>query len=780
MRDWGTTEGMAEMMWHRRETRRNRENKSQPTASGSPQSTRQAGSKKKEENALLPSRPFSIPGGTMSGSRNKRKRKEAAQSTPVKADKRPPRSPVVSVPAKPAPAVEQVSGGSMRDIVLTILVIVIATAIAYSSLYRNEFIEFDDNTYITKNDHVKSGLSLEGAKWAFSFEEKAGNYWQPLTWLTFLGIYRIFGLNSTAFHITNLLIHILNSLLLFFLLKRMTGRIYPSGLVAALFALHPLNVESVAWAAEMKTPASTFWGLLTLYSYAWYVEKKGVGRYAACLVCFCASLMFKPHLASLPFVMLLLDWWPLNRIDLPKITREKLSGIKALVLEKVPFFILSAASIIIAVVSLAQSGIKVEKLPDLPFRLENALVSYVTYIFKLVLPIRLAIFYPNPASYALWKPVCAVALLILVTFAVIKRAKTRPWLTVGWLWFLGALFPMIGFVRGGLWPEMANRFTYFPMIGVIIVVAWGSAEIVTRLHVRKSLLCFLTGFVIATMIMISRHYVLYWENGFSLFEYALGVTENNVPAYRSLGDSYLLIKNYPKALQYYGEALKISPENDTLVSMIALTYSQAGDSQKAYQYSKKALEMDPGNFITRYHMGFILAQLGRYSEAVPEFKAALELYPEFTVAREQLGIAYSNIGKHDEAVNEFSAIVRSFPNFAPVRGNLAHALALKGETQEAIAKYEEALRLDPNNVEIHVNFGILLAGLKKYDKAEAQIEAALRTQPDNVNAHINLGSILVMQGRFGPASEHLQKALKIDPKNELARKNLELIQNAQR
>jgi tetratricopeptide (TPR) repeat protein len=722
-----------------------------------------------------------VPGGAMSSNRNKRKRKEAAQSTPVREDKRPPRSPAVTVPTKPAPLAEPVSAGSRNEIILTVTIIIIGTFIAYSGIYRNEFIAFDDNMYITDNLHIRNGLSLEGVKWAFSFEDKLGIYWHPFTWLALMADYQILGPNSAAFHITNLLIHTLNSLLLFFILKRITGRIYPSGLAAMLFALHPLNVESVAWAAEMKTLASTLFGFLTLYSYARYVERKRSGRYAACLVCFCVSLMFKPHLAALPFVMLLLDWWPLNRVDLSKISRETLSGIKVLVLEKAPFFILAAASITIAVVSMMRGGgIKQGTLPDLLFRVENALVSYAAYIFKLVVPIHLAVYYPNPASYELWKPVCAAALLIGASFAMIREVPKRPWLAVGWLWFLGALFPMIGFVRGGLWPEMANRFTYFPMIGLFIVIAWGSAEIVTRLHLRKSLLYSIAGIVIAAMIMTSRHYVSYWENGLSLFEYALRVTRNNVPAYENLGNFYLWKKDYPKALHYYEEALKISPENDNLLSLAALTYSRAGDSRKASRYSKKALEINSGNFMTHYHRGLIFEDSGSNPEAILEYETALRLYPEYSPAREQLGIAYCNIGKHDEAIREFSTILQHIPRYAPALGDLGHALALKGETQQGLARYEEALRLDPKSVEIHLNLGSLLAGLKKYDQAAAQFEEVLKVEPNHVDAHVNLGLILAIQGKLGPAAEHLQKALEINPDNELARRNLELIQNARK
>ncbi len=715
----------------------------------------------------------------MSSVKKKGRQKGAAQTAPSSIDRRAPRRPSGPAPEKLPPAGAPASTGSRNNIILIVLSLIIAAVIAYSNLYRNAFVYFDDNLYITANAHVKSGLSLEGVKWAFDFEEKQDVYWQPLTWLALMGIHQLFGLNSAAFHLASLFIHILNSLLLFFILKRMTGSIWPSAFVAMLFALHPLNVESVAWAAELKTISSTLFGLLTIYSYVSYTGDRDVKRYAAALICFCVSLMFKPSLVTLPFVLLLLDWWPLGRVGASKAAGAAISHIKALVVEKVPFLLLSVASVTIAVISLKHyDNIAGASLPGLAYRLENAVVSYALYISKMILPIGLAVFYPNPPAYALWKPAGAVMLLLAVSFLVMKGARKRPYLLVGWLWYLGVLFPMTGLVRSGLWPEIANRFTYVPMIGLFIIIAWGCAEIGQRLHIQKTVLCCLAGIVIAAMMLASRHYVSYWENGGSLFGYAIDVTENNADAYEGLGNFYYLQKDYRKAFQYYGDALKIDPEKDTVLAKTGLIYFKTGNDREAYQYYERALKINPGHAGAHIHMGVLYAKLGQYPEAIAEYKAALAIRPENIDARMKLGIAYSEMGKHDEAIEEFSTIVRRSPHDGSALGNLGRALARKGETQEALARYEEALRIDPDNIDVHYNLGLLFAGLQQYGQAAAQFEEVLKIEPNHLDALINLGSILGMLGKFDPAIQHLKKAVEISPENELAKKNLKAITEA--
>jgi tetratricopeptide (TPR) repeat protein len=715
----------------------------------------------------------------MSGSRNKRKRKEAAQSTPLKADKRPPRSPAVSVPAEPAPSDAAMRTGFRKEMILIVLFIVVATAAAYSNLYRNEFLIFDDNEYVTENNHVKSGLSLDEIRWAFSFEDKRGGYWQPFTWLIFMAAYQIFGLNSAAFHITNLLIHVFNSLLLFFLLKRLTGRLYPSGFVAMLFALHPLNVESVAWAAEIKTTASTFFGLLTIYLYTGYVREKSVKRYAACLVCFCASFMFKPHLATLPFVLLLLDWWPLDRIDLSKITRETLSGIKALILEKVPFFILSAASVIIGAVSLTHSSV-VEQgpLPDLAYRLENALVSYAAYIFKLVLPIRLAAYYPNPASYELWKPVCAAVLLLALSLAVIKGARKRPWVAVGWFWYLGVLFPMLGFVRSGLWPEMADRFTYVPAIGLFIIAAWGCAEIGTRMRIPeqnrrspKRVLLILPALALAGFSVVTWIQVGYWHNNLTLYNHGLNIVGPVDFLFDGRGVAYALLGDQSRAIGDFDRAIGINPKYHQAYNNRGNAHAKLGDQKRALEDYSKAIVADPSFALAYLNRGITYGKLGDQKRALEDYGKAIVADPSFAPAYLNRGIAYGELGDQKQALQDFNKAIEIHPRYAEAYNNRGVVYGKLGDLTRAIEDYGKAIGINPINADAYYNRANAYTALGRYMEAISDLTKAIQIDSKRAEFHNNRGNVYGKLNDLKQAIDDYSHAIEINPQSAEAYNN---------
>ena len=536
----------------------------------------------------------------MNGTEKKDRQKRAAQTAPSSIDRRTPRSPSGAAPQKPLPAGAPESIDSRNKITLIVLSIIIAAVIAYSNLYRNDFINFDDNLYITENAHVKSGLSLEGVKWAFDFEEKEGIYWHPFTWLALMGIHRLFGLSSTAFHLANLFIHILNSLLLLFILKRMTGSIWPSAFVAMLFALHPLNVESVAWAVEIKTVSSTLFGLLTIYLYISYVGNRDAKRYAAALTCFCVSLMFKPMLVTLPFVLLLLDWWPLGRVVTSKGAEARLSRFKALVIEKVPFVLLSVFSVAIAVLSLKHlSRIEETSYPGLAYRLENAVVSYAVYMFKMILPTNLAVFYPNPPAYAVWKPAGAVMLLLSGSFLVTKSARKRPYLLVGWLWYLAVLFPMIGLVRAGLWPQIADRFTYVPMMGLFIMTAWGIPELLNKWQPtrfptpRKETLFALSALILLSLSIVTRTQVGYWRNSIALYDHSLKSSPSDLSHYNR-GTAYSELGNQRQAISDFDRAIEINPNLARAYNNRGTAYGKLGNHRQAISDFDRAIEIKIG------------------------------------------------------------------------------------------------------------------------------------------------------------------------------------------
>ncbi len=356
------------------------------------------------------------------------------------------------------------------------LFLIVATLAVYWQVGDHEFINFDDNLYVTENRHVQAGLTFEGIKWALTTTDVA--YWHPVTWLSLMLDYELYGLNSRGYHLTNLLFHILSTLLLFVVLKRMTGAHWQSAFVAALFALHPLNVESVAWVVERKNVLSTFFWMLTVWTYARYAERPKLNRYLLILPPFALGLMAKPMLVTLPFVLILLDYWPLGRLQLNVL--PTIWGERGVLWGKVPLLALSAVSIYLSSLSIERGC---SEPASMSLRIANALVSYVGYIGKMIWPHNMAVFYPPPDMVPIWQAVLAALFLVFVSVLVIRTARQRPYLAVGWLWYIGTLVPAIGLVRAGLWLAMADRFAYVPFIGLFVMIAWG----VCRPHSKVAL-----------------------------------------------------------------------------------------------------------------------------------------------------------------------------------------------------------------------------------------------------------------------------------------------------
>jgi len=388
------------------------------------------------------------------------------------------------------------------------LFLVVIILVAYWQLPSHEFLSFDDNKYITQNTHVHEGITWKNIAWAFSNTDFG--YWHPLTWLSHMFVFQLVGLKFGMHHLTNLFFHIANTLLLFLVLKRMTGELWQSAFVAAMFALHPLNVESVAWASERKNVLSTFFWMLTILTYVKYTESAGFYRYLLVLFVFVLGLMSKPMLVTLPFVLLLLDYWPLCRINLSQSCfgyQETNKSIQAdsslllvlrLVLEKIPLFILSSICIYFSVLSFQRFNIAISTaLVPMKLRIANALVSYVKYITKMVWPQNLTVYYPYPDKLPAWQVIGAALLLICVTFLALRWVKPKPYFAVGWLWYLGTLVPGVGLVQAGLWPAMADRFTYVPLIGLFICIAWSVPNFFGCWRYRKG------GFIVCSATIVS-------------------------------------------------------------------------------------------------------------------------------------------------------------------------------------------------------------------------------------------------------------------------------------
>jgi len=577
------------------------------------------------------------------------------------------------------------------------LFFVISILCVYWPVRNFSFVNFDDRQYVTDNYHVQAGLTLKSIRWSFSATHASN--WHPLTWLSHMLDCQIYGMNPGHHHMTNVLLHILNTLLLFFIFKRISGSRWKSSFVAALFALHPLHVESVAWVAERKDVLSTFFLMLALWSYAGYVENPRPDKYLLLILFYMLGLMAKPMIVTLPLVLLLLDYWPLNRFQLRPLNNENPAGQRfyyfGLIREKIPLFILSVASCAITYLVQKSSG-AVNSLAAIPFhvRIANALVSYVDYIGKMLWPHNLAVLYPYPKSIVLWKITGAGFLLTVITVLVLRSLRSKPYLMVGWFWYLGTLVPVIGIVQVGS-QALADRYTYVPLIGIFIMATWWISDWASKKHYKRIGFFTATAAILLLLIITSRQQVKYWTNSVTLFEHAVNVTDDNSTAQLNLGEA--------------------------------------------------------------------LAEHGNMDKAVKHYKAALKVNPNFTGADLNIGVYFREEGKLDEAINHFSKVLSEKSDRAIAHYELGDTLERKGDLSSAVKHYLEAIRIRPGYAKAYNNLGIILAGQNKVDAAIAFLSKALQISPGYAGAHFNLGKIYFNRNDFEKAIFHYQKALQCDP-----------------
>lgn len=550
------------------------------------------------------------------------------------------------------------------------LLLIAATISAYWYLPSCDFILFDDPQYVFSNDRVRSGLNWPNITWAFTTLSVSN--WHPLTWLSYMLDTSLFGINPAGFHSMNLLFHLGNTLLLFLLLRETSGRLWESFIVAALFALHPLHVESVAWISERKDVLSTFFWLLALLTYVRYVKQPRTLRYLLVLFLFALGLMSKPMVVTLPFVLLLMDYWPLERIvswihrdtqtsrTVPFISKTSLGR---LVFEKTPFFMLSIASCVITFIAQSEAGavIPLESF-SIMTRIENSLISYCRYIIYMIWPKDLTVYHPHPGDSIGVLPVviCGVALIAL-TGACVSQVFKRPYLLFGWLWYLGTLVPVIGLVQVGD-QAMADRYTYIPLIGLFIALVWGFSDLFGYLGVRRILLVTFTCTVLFALGNSTVSQVHHWQNTRTLFEYTLDVTENNYLAH----------------------------------FILAQLEAAEGNGAKAFYHHTKAIELNPA-FVAKMinREGFFLAERGQWDEAATKFEEAIGIRPDYANARNNLGVVLARKGLFDEAVDQFTRALEISPTDKRIRESLRNAelernrLNTALETKERSSKYEK-------------------------------------------------------------------------------------------
>lgn len=571
--------------------------------------------------------------------------------------------------------------------------VVVGLAILIFSVYWQvggySFIAFDDDVYVYENPHVRKGLTLEGIWWSFTTFH--GSNWHPVTWISHMTDVELFGIDAGWHHWMNVLFHLLDTLLLYVVLWRMTGRLWHSAFVAALFGVHPLHVESVAWIAERKDLLSTLFWILTMGVYLRYVRRPSLGRYLPLAIFFALGLMCKPMGVTLPFVLLLMDWWPLRRMT-PLDASDfrpwhySLSAWSRFAWEKVPLLGLSAISCLITFLAQSRGG-AVRSLDYMPFglRISNAFMSYVTYLGKMVWPSSLAMFYPHPASIAaqasipMWKIVGAALLLCGFSFLVMRHAQRRPYLPVGWLWYIGTLVPVIGLVQVGN-QAMADRYTYVPLIGVFIAIAWGIPDLFSRIRFRNLALGVLGGAVVAALSVAAWNQVGYWRNNVTLFSRMLAVTQDNWLAWNNLGLTYVSLGQPQKAIDHFREALRIKPGYADALYNLGMTYDKLGQSQQAIVYYREALRVKPDYAKAWNNLGTVYHELGQLEQALTYYQKALQTKPDYADAWYNLGLAYADYGQLHQAMACFREALRIKPDFKEAQHSLDLAENL-GNTQ---------------------------------------------------------------------------------------------------
>jgi tetratricopeptide (TPR) repeat protein len=544
------------------------------------------------------------------------------------------------------------------------------TVIVYFQVHDFEFVNFDDRETIIGNTHIRDGLTLAGLAWAFTTSYAAN--WFPVTWISHMLDFQMFGLDSGWQHLANVMIHAASVLLLFAILRRMTGKMWESAFVSFVFALHPLHVESVAWVSERKDVLSAFFWLLTTWLYLDYVDRPNARRYLLALAAFCLGLMSKQMLVTLPFVLLLLDYWPLGRVGLPNPDRKG-ADIPGVLGEKVPFFVLSAiASVIVYKVQHhAGAVLSVDSIP-LATRLGNAVISYSAYLVQFFWPSGLAVYYPYPPSLPVWQIAGSSVLLL----AISALATRRPYLTVGWLWYLGTLVPVIGLVQVGE-QARADRYTYIPMIGISIMLAWGFAEIMERRPAMRSALVFVSAAFCLVCLVATWTQVQYWRNSVTLFEHAIASTDNNFIAHLNLGVVLAEQGHTQEALRHLYASVEEKPDHNDGHDTLGAVLGQMGRTDEAADQFRQAIRLQPNDSEAYCNLGNVMLAQGKLADASDDFRNALRISPDFVTAHFGLGAALLNLGQTDESIAQFTEALRLDPNMAPARDGLNKALSLK-------------------------------------------------------------------------------------------------------
>ncbi len=602
-------------------------------------------------------------------------------------------------------------------------VLTLISAAVFYQVYNFEFVDFDDPEYVCQNPNVQAGITFETIKWAFTAVRSSN--WHPLTWISHMLDWQLFGSNPAGHHLVNLIFHIANTLLLFLVLKRMTNALWQSAFVAALFALHPLHVESVAWVSERKDVLSTFFWLLTMWAYVRFVSRPKIFNYLWIVVFFAFGLMAKPMLVTLPFVLLLLDYWPLDRLKSKR-------SLFYLIAEKIPLLAMVLASCIVTYIIQKESEtIRITKDYNIIIRTANAFISYIQYIIKMIWPARLSYLYLHPGpNISFFYAVISAVLLLAITIIILRFAKNHKYLVTGWFWYLVTLVPVIGFVQVGI-QAMADRYSYITLTGLFIIIAWGVSELLIKWRHKKIVLTLSALLVILIMSVCTYSQLRYWRNSLTLFQHAIDVTENNYMARFSMAKSLVDKNRFSEAVIECQKSLQIKPDDPDVLNILGIAFGQQGKYDEAIKCFSKTLQIKPDFAMAHSNIGYAFACQGDVNEAVLHFTESLRLDPCSVSTHYYLGRILAKSGKANEAVKHFEDAIRLKPDWTEPMNDLAWFLAASKENtarnpDKAIKLARRVCELtDYKNPELLDTLAVAYAAAGDFNKAVETAEKAL-------------------------------------------------------
>ncbi len=692
------------------------------------------------------------------------------------------------------PRTSDVPAGLLASSSFICLCLAVLAIVVFRQTLFFEYIHLDDPDYVTANSNVLFGLTWDGIKWAFGAPHVAN--WHPVTWISLMLDMNLFGHRPFGPHTMNLLLHVGNTMLLFLVLKQLTGCHWRSALVAALFAVHPLHVESVAWVSERKDVLSGLFFFLALMSYTRYVQalkSKADGGQSQCrppsvgisygltLLWFALGLLSKPMVVTLPFVLLLLDYWPLGRLwSDPAAGTSVPEGFSYRIFwrrvrEKIPFFALSA--VFCAITVAAQRG-AVVSLAATPFamRVGNTFVSYARYLAKTICPTDLAVSYPYPKQLPLGTLLLSAALIVGLTGLAIVLGRRHRFLVTGWFWFVGTLVPVIGLVQVGS-QALADRYTYLPLIGVFIIVVWGIQELVTCWHLPKLAAASATVAVLAVCSARTVDQLHYWQNSEKLFRHSIQVTKDNYLALFSLASYLAENGRTDEAIQFYRQALEVSPEPAVILNNLAYLLAEKKQYSEAAHYYEEALRIKPDDEVTHCNLGVSLLELGKTNEAFAHCLEAARIAPGSPLVHYRVGDLLLRTGKNDDAIKEFQIALQLKPNYVNAWNALGVALLNAQRPDEAAAQFFKALEYHPENTIARLNLGNIFITQSNWNSASNQFAEALIFEPDSPDAHFGLArSLAALRDRAGAAS-NLLETLRLQPDYPRAKELLQLLQS---